>query len=223
LCGDFVIHPELALLYLTGLVTSCSPPLCLWGFSYLYPTHLLVHHSCFFTRQQRGLLRLAYVASEANTADIFTKALPPGDHQRLCTMLGFPTCGSWSSMPVQNRLGSPPRCPSSPTTSPAAVPIAFPASWPTPQPTDVGLETHHLVRKRERWQLGELLDGAVATVVRTFSTTVTSTAGNLHPTFGCAGWTGLVHAVSYDVLSRGWRGILLFVCCVIDLAVDSRG
>ncbi|CAI7854102.1 unnamed protein product [Closterium sp. NIES-54] len=39
LCGDFVIHPELALFCLTGLVTSCSPPLCLWGFSYLYPTH----------------------------------------------------------------------------------------------------------------------------------------------------------------------------------------
>ncbi|CAI7867998.1 unnamed protein product, partial [Closterium sp. NIES-54] len=39
LCGDFVIHPELAFLCLTGFVTSCSPPLCLWGFSYLYPTH----------------------------------------------------------------------------------------------------------------------------------------------------------------------------------------
>ncbi|CAI7803830.1 unnamed protein product [Closterium sp. NIES-54] len=38
---------------------------------------------------QRGQLRLAYVASEANTADIFTKALPPGDHQRFCTMLGL--------------------------------------------------------------------------------------------------------------------------------------
>ncbi|CAI7798851.1 unnamed protein product [Closterium sp. NIES-54] len=37
--------------------------------------------------QQRGQLRLAYVASEANTANIFTKALPPGDHQRFCTML----------------------------------------------------------------------------------------------------------------------------------------
>ncbi|CAI7780772.1 unnamed protein product [Closterium sp. NIES-54] len=30
--------------------------------------------------QQRGQLRLAYVATRANTADIFTKALPPGDH-----------------------------------------------------------------------------------------------------------------------------------------------
>ncbi|CAI7858753.1 unnamed protein product, partial [Closterium sp. NIES-53] len=37
--------------------------------------------------QQRGQLRLAYVASQANTADIFTKALQPCDHQRFCTML----------------------------------------------------------------------------------------------------------------------------------------
>ncbi|CAI5943366.1 unnamed protein product, partial [Closterium sp. NIES-65] len=37
--------------------------------------------------QQRGQLRLTYVASEANTADIFTKALPPCDHQRFCTEL----------------------------------------------------------------------------------------------------------------------------------------
>ncbi|CAI7788971.1 unnamed protein product, partial [Closterium sp. NIES-54] len=38
--------------------------------------------------QQRGQLRLAYVASQANTADIFTKALQPCDHQRFCAMLG---------------------------------------------------------------------------------------------------------------------------------------
>ncbi|CAI7753153.1 unnamed protein product, partial [Closterium sp. NIES-53] len=38
---------------------------------------------------QRGQLRLAYVASQANTADIFTKALPPGDHQRFSTVLGL--------------------------------------------------------------------------------------------------------------------------------------
>ncbi|CAI7836643.1 unnamed protein product, partial [Closterium sp. NIES-53] len=37
--------------------------------------------------QQRGQLRLAYVASQANTGDIFTKALQPCDHQRFCTML----------------------------------------------------------------------------------------------------------------------------------------
>ncbi|CAI7923228.1 unnamed protein product [Closterium sp. NIES-53] len=39
--------------------------------------------------QQRGQLRLAHVATRANTADIFTKALPPGDHQRFCILLGL--------------------------------------------------------------------------------------------------------------------------------------
>ncbi|CAI7867063.1 unnamed protein product, partial [Closterium sp. NIES-53] len=41
-------------------------------------------------------LRLAYVASQANTADVFTKALPPGDHQRFCTMLGLLALLDWS-------------------------------------------------------------------------------------------------------------------------------
>ncbi|CAI7839839.1 unnamed protein product, partial [Closterium sp. NIES-53] len=41
---------------------------------------------------QRGQLRLAYVATRANIADIFTKALPPGDHQRFSTMLGLEFC-----------------------------------------------------------------------------------------------------------------------------------
>ncbi|CAI7834384.1 unnamed protein product [Closterium sp. NIES-53] len=39
--------------------------------------------------RQRGQLRLAYMATRANTADIFTKALPPGDHQRFSTVLGL--------------------------------------------------------------------------------------------------------------------------------------
>ncbi|CAI7735880.1 unnamed protein product [Closterium sp. NIES-54] len=54
--------------------------------------HIALRYFLARELQQRGQLRLAYVASEANTADIFTKALPPGDHQRFCTMLGFPTC-----------------------------------------------------------------------------------------------------------------------------------
>ncbi|CAI7930376.1 unnamed protein product [Closterium sp. NIES-54] len=37
--GDSVIHPELALPFLTGLVTSCSPPLCLWGHSFGYDSN----------------------------------------------------------------------------------------------------------------------------------------------------------------------------------------
>ncbi|CAI7840509.1 unnamed protein product [Closterium sp. NIES-53] len=46
---------------------------------------------CFLSRelQQRGQLRLAYVASQANTADVFTKALQPCGHQRFCTVLGL--------------------------------------------------------------------------------------------------------------------------------------
>ncbi|CAI7887662.1 unnamed protein product [Closterium sp. NIES-53] len=38
---------------------------------------------------QCGQLRLAYMATRANTADVFTKALPPSDHQRFSTVLGL--------------------------------------------------------------------------------------------------------------------------------------
>ncbi|CAI7731605.1 unnamed protein product, partial [Closterium sp. NIES-54] len=51
--------------------------------------HIALRYFLARELQQRGQLRLAYVASEANTADIFTKALPPGDHQRFCTILGL--------------------------------------------------------------------------------------------------------------------------------------
>ncbi|CAI7812836.1 unnamed protein product [Closterium sp. NIES-53] len=61
----------------------------------LYQEHRLEHSSkhialrYFLARelQQRGQLRLAYVATRANIADVFTKALPPGDHQRFTTLL----------------------------------------------------------------------------------------------------------------------------------------
>ncbi|CAI7896841.1 unnamed protein product [Closterium sp. NIES-54] len=49
--------------------------------------HIALRYFLARELQQRGQLRLAYVAYQANTADIFTKALPPGDHQRFCTML----------------------------------------------------------------------------------------------------------------------------------------
>ncbi|CAI7934437.1 unnamed protein product [Closterium sp. NIES-54] len=51
--------------------------------------HIALRYFLARELQQRGQLRLAYVASEANTADIFTKALQPCDHQRFCTMLGL--------------------------------------------------------------------------------------------------------------------------------------
>ncbi|CAI7896307.1 unnamed protein product [Closterium sp. NIES-53] len=60
------------------------------------PEHRTKHIALryFFARelQQRGQLRLAYVATRANTADIFTKALQFGDHQRFFTVLGLLSC-----------------------------------------------------------------------------------------------------------------------------------
>ncbi|CAI7872589.1 unnamed protein product [Closterium sp. NIES-53] len=63
----------------------------------LYQEHRLEHRTkhialqYFLARelQQRGQLRLAYVATRANCADIFTKALSLGDHQRFVTVLGL--------------------------------------------------------------------------------------------------------------------------------------
>ncbi|CAI7776000.1 unnamed protein product [Closterium sp. NIES-53] len=43
----------------------------------------------YVDNKQRHQLRLSYVASRANTADVFTKALGCGDHQRFCAALGL--------------------------------------------------------------------------------------------------------------------------------------
>ncbi|CAI7814057.1 unnamed protein product [Closterium sp. NIES-54] len=51
--------------------------------------HIALRYFLAQELQQRGQLRLVYVASQANTADVFTKALPPCDHQRFCTVLGL--------------------------------------------------------------------------------------------------------------------------------------
>ncbi|CAI7929060.1 unnamed protein product [Closterium sp. NIES-54] len=51
--------------------------------------HIALHYFLARELQQCGQLRLAYVASEANTIDVFTKALQPCDHQCFCTVLGL--------------------------------------------------------------------------------------------------------------------------------------
>ncbi|CAI7905297.1 unnamed protein product [Closterium sp. NIES-54] len=51
--------------------------------------HIALRYFLARELQQRGQLRLAYVASQANTADVFTKALHPCDDQHFCTLLGF--------------------------------------------------------------------------------------------------------------------------------------
>ncbi|CAI7922376.1 unnamed protein product [Closterium sp. NIES-54] len=51
--------------------------------------HIALRYFLARELQQRGQLCLAYVATRANTADIFTKALPPGDHQRFSSVFGL--------------------------------------------------------------------------------------------------------------------------------------
>ncbi|CAI7787241.1 unnamed protein product [Closterium sp. NIES-53] len=51
--------------------------------------HIALQYFLARELQQRGQLRLAYVATRANNADVFTKALPLGDHQRFVTVLGL--------------------------------------------------------------------------------------------------------------------------------------
>ncbi|CAI7801273.1 unnamed protein product [Closterium sp. NIES-53] len=46
----------------------------------------VVRAALFASSSQHGQLHLAHLATRANTADIFTKALPPGDHQRFSTV-----------------------------------------------------------------------------------------------------------------------------------------
>ncbi|CAI7818031.1 unnamed protein product [Closterium sp. NIES-54] len=91
--------------WLTYLLTDlgeqpCSPPVLYVdnkAMLALCREHRLEHRTkhialrYFLARelQQHGQLRLAYVAYEANTGDIFTKALAPGDHPNFCTMLGL--------------------------------------------------------------------------------------------------------------------------------------
>ncbi|CAI7756150.1 unnamed protein product [Closterium sp. NIES-53] len=54
--------------------------------------HIALRYFLARELQQRGQLRLAYVASQANTADVFTKALQPCDHQPCFAFLDW----SWS-------------------------------------------------------------------------------------------------------------------------------
>ncbi|CAI7895332.1 unnamed protein product [Closterium sp. NIES-54] len=51
--------------------------------------HIHVRYFLLRELQRRGQVRFEFVESEAKTADIFTKALPPCDHQRCCVQLGL--------------------------------------------------------------------------------------------------------------------------------------
>ncbi|CAI7876791.1 unnamed protein product [Closterium sp. NIES-53] len=52
--------------------------------------HIALRYFLAQELQQRGQLRLAYMASQANTADVFTKALQPCDHQPRASRFAAP-------------------------------------------------------------------------------------------------------------------------------------
>ncbi|CAI7806514.1 unnamed protein product [Closterium sp. NIES-54] len=56
--------------------------------------HINVRYFLLRELHRRGRAHFDFVESEANTADIFTKALPPCDHQRCCVQLGLVGTGS---------------------------------------------------------------------------------------------------------------------------------
>ncbi|CAI7790565.1 unnamed protein product, partial [Closterium sp. NIES-54] len=104
--------------------------------------HIALRYFLARELQQRGQLRLAYVASQANTAEIFTKALQPCDHQCFCTMLGGGRDDSGGGTkngrrctvpPAPGPLAPAPLVPASPAPgSPAPVPPAPAAPAPVP-------------------------------------------------------------------------------------------
>ncbi|CAI7791526.1 unnamed protein product, partial [Closterium sp. NIES-53] len=55
--------------------------------------HIDVKYFLLRELQRRGQARLDIVASEANTADVFTKALAPDDHHKFCVQLGLVEVG----------------------------------------------------------------------------------------------------------------------------------
>ncbi|CAI7898999.1 unnamed protein product [Closterium sp. NIES-54] len=92
------VMAERELRWLTYLLTDLgerprSPPVLYVDNKAHRLEHRLEHRTkyialCYFLArelQQRGQLRLTYVATRANTADIFTKALPPGVRPQLPT------------------------------------------------------------------------------------------------------------------------------------------
>ncbi|CAI7859123.1 unnamed protein product [Closterium sp. NIES-53] len=72
--------------WLTNLLTDLgerprSPP--------VLTKHISLRYFLARELQQRRQLSLSYVASRANSSDVFTKALGFSDHKRFCTALGL--------------------------------------------------------------------------------------------------------------------------------------
>ncbi|CAI7916849.1 unnamed protein product [Closterium sp. NIES-53] len=102
--------------------------------------HIALRYFLARKLQQRGQLRLAYMASQANTADVFTKALQPCDHQRFCTVLGLQVLGTPTSTGLIPPLLCPPPDHSQPPLQPAS---------PLPPPSPYTEQSGGLTERRE--------------------------------------------------------------------------
>ncbi|CAI7912913.1 unnamed protein product [Closterium sp. NIES-53] len=75
--------------------------------------HIALRYFIARELQHHGQLCLAYMATRANTADIFAKALPPGDHQRFSTVFGLLALlfltGDVTTYPLRHKLQPKPR------------------------------------------------------------------------------------------------------------------
>ncbi|CAI7875483.1 unnamed protein product [Closterium sp. NIES-53] len=117
--------------------------------------HIALRYFLLRELQQRGQLRLAYVATRANTADVFTKALQPCDHQPCfafldwsCDLLFSPLC-PWgqAAQLSQNaplyRAAPPcstePRCPAHAATAVSAATAATAATSATAATAAIGV------------------------------------------------------------------------------------
>ncbi|CAI7886000.1 unnamed protein product [Closterium sp. NIES-54] len=81
--------------------------------------------------QQRGQLRLVYEATRANTADVFTKALPPGYHQHFSTVLGLvPTLPHLLTVFSLSSSSPTATTPTAATTAPSPPPPSPPPARP---------------------------------------------------------------------------------------------
>ncbi|CAI7861452.1 unnamed protein product [Closterium sp. NIES-54] len=66
--------------------------------------HIALRYFLARELQQRGQLRLAYMATWANTTEIFTKALPPFDHQRFSTVQGSGDAAEKKNEPPPSKI-----------------------------------------------------------------------------------------------------------------------
>ncbi|CAI7854378.1 unnamed protein product, partial [Closterium sp. NIES-54] len=82
--GERPCSPQVLFADNRSAILLCEEPRLVGKAKHIQLRYFLLHEL-----QQRGQALVRHVVSKANTADIFTKALSPCDHQRLCTQLGL--------------------------------------------------------------------------------------------------------------------------------------